>query len=78
MDHLHVQGQEETRVPKAADPLEPALNVLLAVQAQHLILPPQDHVQIFPPEVGAECAASWSRRLDDLPPTRSSQRLVPT
>lgn len=53
MDHLHVQGQEETCVPKAIDPLEPALNVLLAVQAQHLILPQQDHIQILPPEVGA-------------------------
>lgn len=53
MDHLHVRGQEETWVPKAIDPLEPALNVLLAVQAQHLILPQQDHIQILPPEVGA-------------------------
>ena len=51
MDHLHVRGQEETRVPKAVDPLEPALNVLLAVQTQHLVLPQKDHVQVLPPKV---------------------------
>lgn len=50
-DDLHVGGREEAAVAAAVDALQPALDVLLAAEAQHLVLPQRDLPRVLRPEV---------------------------